>query len=196
MLSSATLLVSGNTKGSAMFCDSQNQNVSLVVVVASPIAAVVQDRQYRSQFDFGAAASKFDEGRQNGQERKLQRTRALAPSPAHNVAVVHRMDGDYFGQVAEIEFGDACYTYETGSKGEEIKRFQLEETEEYKWLMSEVAIKGAEEDDHDDLRAFLEAFPQPPSFAANKKTDKKAKRHGVIFDFSKVQTGVDCGKWW
>ncbi|KAK1224714.1 hypothetical protein PQX77_012387 [Marasmius sp. AFHP31] len=193
---SAALLVSGNTNGSAMFCDSQNQNVSLVVVVDSPNAAVVQDRQDRSRLDFGAAASKFNEGRHNGQERKLRRTRALAPSPAHNVAVVHRMDGDYFGQVAEIEFGDACYTYKMGSRGEEIKRFQLEETEEYKWLMSEVAIDGSEEDGHDDLRTLLDAFPQPPSFAANKKTDKKAKRHGVIFDFPKVQTGVDCGKWW
>ncbi|KAL0065650.1 hypothetical protein AAF712_007291 [Marasmius tenuissimus] len=105
------------------------------------------------------------------------------------------MDGDYFGQVAEIEFGDACHTYKTGFKGEEIKRFQLEETEEYKWLMSEVASEEFTEDE-DDLRALLDVFPQPPSFAANKKMDKKAKRHGVIFDFPKVQAGVDCGKWW
>ncbi|KAK1224700.1 hypothetical protein PQX77_012373 [Marasmius sp. AFHP31] len=38
----------------------------------------------------------------------------------------------------------------------------------------------------------------PPSFAANKKTDKKAKRHGVIFDFPKVQlasTVASGGDW-
>ncbi|KAL0065662.1 hypothetical protein AAF712_007303 [Marasmius tenuissimus] len=190
---SAALLASGHINDSAMLCDSQNQNISLVV--ASPNAAIVQDRQDRSQFrGVGAAASKFNEGRQNGQERKLRRTRALAPSPAHNVAVVHRMDGDYLGQVAEIEFGDACYTYETGSRGKGIKRFQLEETEEYEWLMSVVATEELELED--DLSTVLDAFRKPPSFAANNKTDKKSKRHGVIFDFPKAQIGADCGKWW
>ncbi|KAJ8088628.1 hypothetical protein PM082_013871 [Marasmius tenuissimus] len=141
---SAALLVSGNINDSAMLCNSQNQNVSLLVV-ASPKAAAVQDSQDRSRLYFGAAASKSNEGRQNGQERKLRRTRALAPLPAHNVAVVHRVDRDYLGQAAEIEFVDACYTYETGSKGKEIKRFRLEETEEYKWLMSVVATEELED---------------------------------------------------
>ncbi|KAL0576420.1 hypothetical protein V5O48_005556 [Marasmius crinis-equi] len=70
--------------------------------------------------------------------------------------------------------------------------FKLEDTDEYKWLMEEVNLEA--EDDQDDLD-LLYAFPQPPSFSVN-KIDKRQKRQGVIFDFPKVQSGVDCGKWW
>ncbi|KAL0566659.1 hypothetical protein V5O48_015344 [Marasmius crinis-equi] len=150
---------------------------SSAVAVAAPILV---DLNARPRLQFDASASGFKHEASQEQPTKLK----IAPSPAHKVAIVNRVDGDYCGQVAQLEFQPAVST----------KSFKLEDTDEYKWLMEEIKLEA--EDDQDDLNlSLINAFPQPPSFSVN-KTDRRQKRQGVIFDFPKVQSGVDCGKWW
>ncbi|KAL0579055.1 hypothetical protein V5O48_002948 [Marasmius crinis-equi] len=147
---------------------------SSVVAVATPILV---DLDARPRLQSDASTNDFKQGASQ-EPKKLK----ISPSPAHKVAIINRVDGDYYGQVAQLEFQPAVST----------KSFKLEDTDEYKWLMNEVKLEA--EDDQDDLD-LINAFPQPPSFSIN-KTDKRQKRQGVIFDFPKVQSGVDCGKWW
>ncbi|KAL0573665.1 hypothetical protein V5O48_008294 [Marasmius crinis-equi] len=145
---------------------------SNVVAAATPILV---DLNARPRLRFDASANDFKHGASQESPKKLK----IGASPAHKVAIVNRVGGDYYGQVAQLEFQPAVST----------KSFKLEDTDEYKWLMEE--IKSEAQDDLD----ILDAFPQPPSFSVN-KTDRGQKRQGVIFDFPKVQSGVDCGKWW
>ncbi|KAL0580460.1 hypothetical protein V5O48_001530 [Marasmius crinis-equi] len=147
-----------------------------IVAVATPILV---DLNARPRLQFDASANDFKHGATQEQVKKLK----IGPSPAHRVAIINRVDGDYYGQVAQLEFQPAAPT----------KSFKLEDTDEYKWLMEEIKLEE-DQDEQDDLDV-LNAFPQPPSFSVN-KTDRRQKRQGVIFDFPKVQAGVDCGKWW
>ncbi|KAL0577438.1 hypothetical protein V5O48_004548 [Marasmius crinis-equi] len=110
------------------------------------------------------------------------RSRLQFDANSDEVAVVNRMDGDYYGRAVELEF-------QTVSS----KPFVLKETNEYQWLMNEVKL---EQDVKEPPCNIINAFPQPPSFSAAKTTDKRRKRHGVVFDLPKAQFGVDCGKWW
>ncbi|KAL0578449.1 hypothetical protein V5O48_003549 [Marasmius crinis-equi] len=149
---------------------------SNVVTVATPILV---DLNARPRLQFDVSANDFKHGASQESPKKLK----IGASPAHKVAIVNRVDGDYYGQVAQLEFQPALST----------KSFKLEDTDEYKWLMEEIKLEA--QDDQDDLSDVLNAFPQPPSFSVN-KTDIRQRRQGVIFDFPKVQSGVDCGKWW
>ncbi|KAK1224093.1 hypothetical protein PQX77_008423 [Marasmius sp. AFHP31] len=181
----AALTVSGNLKNNASTTiKSTNENVAMPpIVVAAPNVAL--NAAQRPRFECSSTAIMFDFQRQQRQEKKLRRTQVLTPSPAHNIVIEDKVN-EYHGEIAELGFHQTTSTTTT---------FKLEDTDEYKWLMAEVAT--TEDDDHDDsLLNILNAFPQPPSFSASKSTDKRKKRHGVIFDFPKAQTGVDCGKWW
>ncbi|KAJ8072690.1 hypothetical protein PM082_016249 [Marasmius tenuissimus] len=176
----AALLVSGNSKTDASTTiESSNENVAM-----PPFLVVAPNTAQRPRFECSSAAIMFDPQRQQRQNRKLQRTQVLTPSPAHNVVIKDKVN-EYHGEIAAFGFQQTTSTTMT---------FKIEDTDEYKWLMAEIAT--IEDDDHDDsLLNILDAFPQPPYFSASKATDEREKRHGVIFDFPKVQTGVDCGKW-
>ncbi|KAL0569745.1 hypothetical protein V5O48_012221 [Marasmius crinis-equi] len=103
-----------------------------VAAVATPILI---DLNARPRLQFDASASDFKHGASQEQPKKLK----TGPSPAHKVTIVNRVDGDYYGQVAQLEFLPVV----SG------KSFKLEDTDKYKWLMEEIKLEA--EDDQDDL---------------------------------------------